>query len=155
MSKAPTAESRIADNRKARFDYQIEETFEAGIVLTGWEVKSLRAGHAQLKDSHVIIKGGEAWLIASHISPLLSASTHVTPDAQRSRKLLLHERELNKLIGAVQRKGYTIIPLNMHWKRGNAKVDIALAKGKKLYDKRETEKHRDWDREKQKIGKLR
>jgi SsrA-binding protein len=143
--------SYIAENRKARHDYHIEEQFEAGLVLEGWEVKSLRAGRAQLKESYVIIKRGEAWLVGAHISPLPTASTHITPDPVRSRKLLLHQRELNKLIGAVQRKGYTLVPLNLHWKKGNAKLEIALAKGKKLYDKRETEKRRDWERRKQQI----
>jgi SsrA-binding protein len=141
----------IADNRKARHDYHIESQFEAGLVLEGWEIKSLRAGRAQLKESYVIIKAGEAWLVGAHISPLATASTHITPDPVRSRKLLLHKNELNKLIGAVQRKGYTIVPLNLHWKKGRAKLEIALAKGKKLYDKREAEKRRDWERQKQKI----
>jgi SsrA-binding protein len=141
----------IADNRKARHDYHIESQFEAGLVLEGWEIKSLRAGRAQLKESYVIIKAGEAWLVGAHISPLANVSTHITPDPVRSRKLLLHKNELNKLIGAVQRKGYTIVPLNLHWKKGRAKLEIALAKGKKLYDKREAEKRRDWERQKQKI----
>jgi len=133
----------IADNRKARHDYHIESQLEAGLVLEGWEIKSLRAGRAQLKESYVIIKAGEAWLVGAHISPLPTASTHITPDPVRSRKLLLHHNELNKLIGAVQRKGYTIVPLNLHWKKGRAKLEIALAKGKKLYDKREAGKRRD------------
>lgn len=143
--------SLIADNRKARHDYQIESQFEAGLVLEGWEVKSLRAGRAQLKESYVTVKGGEAWLVGAHISPLATVSTHITADPTRSRKLLLHAKELNKLIGAVQRKGYTLIPLNLHWKRGRVKLEIALAKGKKLYDKRATEKQRDWERQKQRI----
>ncbi|MCK4608324.1 MAG: SsrA-binding protein SmpB [Gammaproteobacteria bacterium] len=145
----------IAENRKARHDYNIEERLEAGLVLEGWEVKSLRAGRAQITDSHVIIKRGEAWLVGSHISPLITASTHINPDPTRTRKLLLHHRELNKLIGAIQRKGYTIIPLNLHWSRGVAKIEIAYAKGKKQYDKRETEKRRDWERTKQRSLKLR
>jgi SsrA-binding protein len=151
MDKGPK-NTCLAENRKARHDYHIEDQFEAGLVLDGWEVKSLRAGRAQLKESYVIIKNGEAWLVGAHISPLATVSTHITPDPVRSRKLLLHQRELNKLIGAVQRKGYTIVPLNLHWKKGRAKLEIALAKGKKLYDKRETEKRRDWERQKQRLG---
>lgn len=143
----------IADNRKARYDYTIEETFEAGMVLEGWEVKSLRAGRAQLSESYVIIKSGEAWLLNAHISPLKTVSTHVQAIPDRTRKLLLQQRELEKLIGAVQRKGYTIVPLNLHWRNGKAKIDIALAKGKKEFDKRETEKRREWDRQKQRLLK--
>jgi len=146
------AQKYIAENRKARHDYTFEQTFEAGIALKGWEVKSLRAGRAQLAESYVILKGGEAWLLNAHLSPLKTASTHVVATPDRTRKLLLHLSELNKLIGAVQRKGYTIVPLNLHWKNGKAKLDIALAKGKKLFDKRATEKERDWERQKQKIG---
>lgn len=145
----------ITDNRKARHNYQIEETMEAGITLAGWEVKSLRAGKAQLAESHVIIKNGEAFLLNAHIAPLITASTHIQVVPDRSRKLLLNKRELDKLIGAIERKGYTIVPLNLHWKNNRVKVDIALAKGKKLYDKRQTEKRRDWDRQKQKLMKLR
>ncbi len=143
----------ITDNRKARHNYQIEETLEAGIVLAGWEVKSLRAGKAQIAESHVILKGGEAFLLNAHISPLTTASTHIEAVPDRSRKLLLNKRELDKLIGAAERKGYTIVPLNLHWKNNKVKVDIALAKGKKLYDKRQTEKERDWDKQKKKIMK--
>lgn len=145
----------IADNRKARHNYQIEQTLEAGIALNGWEVKSLRAGKAQLAESHVIIKNGEAFLINAHIAPLITTSTHVVAIPDRTRKLLLNKKELDKLIGAVERKGYTIIPLNLHWKNNKVKVDIALAKGKNLYDKRQTEKRRDWERQKQKLTKLR
>ena len=148
MNKEKTPPKQIADNRKARHDYHIEQTWEAGLVLEGWEVKSIRAGRAQLSDSYVIIKDGAAWLLGAHITPLNTASTHINPDPQRTRKLLLHLRELKKLIGAVQRKGYTIVPLNLHWYRNRVKVDIALAKGKKQYDKREAEKKRDWEREK-------
>lgn len=144
----PARNNLIADNRKARYDYTIEQTFEAGIMLKGWEVKSLRAGRAQLAESYVVIKGGEAWLLNAHISPLQTASTHTPTIPDRTRKLLLHQHELDKLIGAVQRQGYTLVPLNLHWKDGKAKLDIALAKGKKLYDKRETEKRRDWERRK-------
>jgi SsrA-binding protein len=141
----------IAVNRKARYDYQIESTLEAGLVLKGWEIKSLRAGRAQLAESYVTVKGGEAWLIGAHISPLNTVSTHITPDPSRTRKLLLHRKELDRIIGAIQRKGYTIVPLNLHWKRGVAKIEIALAKGKKLYDKRQAEKRREWERRKQKL----
>lgn len=152
-AKSKQGSNIIADNRKARHDYFIESQMEAGLVLEGWEVKSLRAGRAQLADSYITIKQGEAWLVGAHISPLNTVSTHITPDAIRSRKLLLHKNELDKLIGAVQRKGYTIIALNLHWGKGRAKLEIALAKGKKLYDKRETEKRRDWERQKQRLIK--
>lgn len=141
----------IAVNRKARHDYFIEETFEAGLALSGWEVKSLRAGKANLSDSYVLIKNGEAWLLGCHISPLLSASTHVNPDATRTRKLLLNRRELNKLYGNIERAGYTAIALALYWKKGLAKAQIALAKGKKQYDKRATERDRDWQRQKQRL----
>jgi SsrA-binding protein len=144
----------IAENRKARHDYHFEDKFEAGLVLEGWEVKSLRAGRAQIAESYITIKNGEAWLIGAHISPLSTVSTHITADPIRTRKLLLHAAELNKLIGAVQRKGYTIIPLNLHWHKGRAKLEIALGKGKKLFDKREDIKRRDWERQKQKLAKL-
>lgn len=155
MSKKQTKkdDSRIADNKKARFEYAIEETFEAGLVLQGWEVKSLRAGKGGLSDSYVIIKKGEAWLLNAQITPLNSASTHVSPEVSRTRKLLLNKKELKRLIGAVERKGYTIVPLKMYWKNGLAKVAIAIGKGKKLFDKRETIKERDWQRNKQRILK--
>ena len=143
--------STIALNKKARYDFSIEDRFEAGLVLEGWEVKSLRAGKTQLVDSYVIIKDGEAWLLGCLITPLLAASTHIHPDATRTRKLLLHRDELNKLIGAVERTGYTLVPLAMYWKHGRAKLEIGLAKGKKEHDKRATEKDRDWAREKQRI----
>jgi SsrA-binding protein len=145
----------IADNRKARHDYSIEQTFEAGMVLAGWEIKSLRAGKAQLAESHVILKNGEAFLLNSHFAPLPTISTHVQAIPDRTRKLLLHKNELNKLVGAVARKGYAIIPLNLHWKKNKVKIDIALAKGKKLYDKRDAIKNRDWERQKQRLAKLR
>ncbi len=141
----------IALNKKARHEFSIEDRLEAGLTLEGWEVKSLRAGKVQLVDSYVIIKNGEAWLLGCLITPLLTASTHISPDATRTRKLLLHRFELNKLIGAVERKGYTIVPLAMYWKHGRAKLEIGLAKGKKEHDKRATEKDRDWAREKQRI----
>ncbi len=150
MSK--TAQNNtIADNRKAYHDYFIEETFEAGLVLEGWEVKSLRAGKGNLTDSYVLLKDGEAWLLGCHISPLLSASTHVKTDAIRTRKLLLNHKEINKLIGSVERAGYTAIALSLYWKNGLAKAKVALAKGKKQYDKRAAEKDRDWQRQKQRI----
>lgn len=148
-------DNTIALNKKALHDYFIEEQFEAGIVLEGWEVKSLRAGRAQIKESYVTIKDGEAWLFGAHFSPLPAASTHIQPDPRRTRKLLLHRRELAKLIGAVERKGYTLVPISLYWKRGLAKIKIGLAKGKKLYDKRAAERERDWQREKQRILKSR
>lgn len=149
-----TLPNTIAVNRKARHEYTLEDYFEAGIVLQGWEVKSLRAGKGQLTDSYVIIKNGEAWWLGGLISPLLSASTHIKPEGQRTRKLLLHKAELNKLIGAVERKGYTLIPVNLHWHKGRAKMEIALAKGKQLHDKRAAAKEQDWQREKQRMGKI-
>jgi len=145
--------STIALNRQATHDYFIEERFEAGLVLEGWEVKSLRAGRAQLKESYVVLKGGEAFLLGSHISALSTASTHVVPDPVRTRKLLLHASELSRLIGHVERKGYTLIPLALYWKKGRAKLEIGLGRGKKMHDKRATEKDRDWQREKQRVMK--
>jgi len=149
MSKKTEKESpsRIADNRKAWHDYFIEDKYEAGIALQGWEVKSLRAGRAQLKESYVIVEHGEIYLIGAHISPLSSASTHVQPNPTRMRKLLLHREEINKLIGAVERKGYTLVPLSMFWKRGKAKLEVGLARGKQSHDKRESIKKRETDRE--------
>jgi SsrA-binding protein len=152
-SKDSAGSSTIAQNRQATHDYFIEERYEAGLVLQGWEVKSLRAGRAQLKESYVVLKGGEAYLLGSHISALASASTHVDPDPTRTRKLLLHAHELSKLIGHVERKGYTLVPLAMYWKKGNAKLEIGLARGKKQHDKRDTERERDWQREKQRVMK--
>lgn len=143
--------STIALNKKARHDFHVEDRFEAGLVLQGWEVKSLRAGRIQITDSYVMLRNTEAWLFGCHIPPLLSASTHVSPDPIRSRKLLLHRRELAKLIGAVERKGYTLIPLAMYWSHGRAKLEIGLAKGKKEHDKRAELKNRDWQRDKQRI----
>ncbi|MBT8122593.1 MAG: SsrA-binding protein SmpB, partial [Gammaproteobacteria bacterium] len=140
-SKSKTGGSTIALNKKARHDYFIEDRFEAGLSLQGWEVKGLRAGHVQLTESYIVIQKGEAWLFGFHIAPLTSASTHVTPDPTRSRKLLLHRRELDKLIGAVERKGYTLVPLALYWKHGRAKLEIALARGKQQHDKRTTEKN--------------
>lgn len=151
--KNSNAGNTIAVNRQATHEYFIEERFEAGLVLEGWEVKSLREGRVQLKESYVLLKQGEAWLFGAHISPLLSASTHVNPDNIRSRKLLLNRHELNKLIGQVERKGYTLIPLSLYWKKGRAKLEIGLAKGKQLHDKRAASKDRDWQREKARIMK--
>jgi SsrA-binding protein len=143
----------IIDNKKAFHDYFIEERFEAGMVLEGWEVKSIRSGRAQLKEAYVIVRNGEVFLFGSHISPLPTASTHVTPDPVRTRKLLLNGDEIKKLIGKVERAGYTLVPLNLHYTKGRIKCEIGLAKGKKQHDKRDTEKERDWQREQQSIMK--
>jgi len=141
----------IIDNRKAFHDYFIEERFEAGLALEGWEVKAIRAGRCQIKEAYVLIRNGEIFVIGMHISALLSASTHVRPDPVRTRKLLLHAMEIDKLIGKVERAGFTLVPLDLHYTKGRVKMEIGLAKGKKLYDKRDTEKQRDWDREKQRL----
>ena len=141
----------IVQNKKAFHDYFIEERFEAGIALEGWEVKAIRAGRVQIKEAYVIVSNGELFLIGSHISALPSASTHVTPDPTRTRKLLLHASEINRLIGSVERAGYTLLPLNMHYKDGRVKVEIGLAKGKKQYDKRQDEKEKAWRREQQQL----
>lgn len=152
--KHPSNDSAtIAENRKARYDYFIEETYEAGLSLQGWEVKSLRAGRVQLKEAYVFVKDGEAFLFGAHVSALPTASTHVVPDPIRTRKLLLNRSELNRLIGAVERRGYTLVPLEMYWKNGRAKLRIGLAKGKKEHDKRATQKDRDWQREKSRLMK--
>ena len=151
-SAAPGTKT-IALNAKARHDYFIEERIEAGLVLEGWEVKSLRAGRLQLKESYVVIRQGEIWLLGAHISPLTSASTHVHPDPSRTRKLLLQRREPARLIGAVERRGYALVPLAMYWKKGRAKLEIALAKGKKTHDKRATERDRDWQRQRERLLK--
>jgi len=143
----------IALNKKSRHDYSLEDRFEAGLVLEGWEVKSLRDGRINIADSFVMISNGEAFLHGAHISPLQTASTHINPNPTRVRKLLLHREQLSKLIGAVERKGYSIVPTAMYWIRGRAKLEIALAKGKKLHDKRASEKNRDWSREKSRIMK--
>ncbi|RJG00878.1 SsrA-binding protein SmpB [Noviherbaspirillum sedimenti] len=137
----------IVDNKKAFFDFFIEERFEAGIVLQGWEVKAIRAGRVQLKEAYVIVRNGEVFLFGAHISALAAASTHVSPEAVRTRKLLLHAKEIDKLIGKVERSGYTMVPLNLHYLKGRVKCEIGLAKGKKQHDKRETEKQRDSQRE--------
>ena len=145
--------STIVLNKKAKFDYFIEERFEAGVALEGWEVKSLRAGKVQIRDSYILLKDNEAYLFGALITPLPTVSTHIHPDPQRNRKLLLHRRELDKLTGAVERKGYALIPTAMYWKAGRVKIEIGLAHGKKAHDKRETEKERDWQRESRRILK--
>ena len=143
----------IAVNRRARHDYFIEDTLEAGLVLEGWEVKSLRAGNAQLQEGYVTLRNGEAWLIGAHFAPLKTVSTHVKPDPTRSRKLLLHRPEIDRLVGAVDRKGYALVPLDLHWHKGRAKLAIGLARGKKQHDKRAADKDRDWQRQKARILK--
>jgi SsrA-binding protein len=145
--------STIALNRKARFEYYIEDEFEAGLVLEGWEVKSIRAGKVNISDAHIIVKRGEAFLLGAQINPLMTASTHNINDPTRTRKLLLKRRQINQLIGHIERDGYTVIPLSMNWKKNNVKIHIALAKGKKLHDKRDSEKNRDWAREKGRVMK--
>ncbi|MBI2295254.1 MAG: SsrA-binding protein SmpB [Betaproteobacteria bacterium] len=144
----------IVQNKKAFHDYFIEERFEAGIALEGWEVKAMRAGRAQLKEAYVMVRNGELYLIGCHVSPLPAASTHFVPDPTRTRKLLLHAGEINRLAGSVERAGYTLVPLDLHYKGGRIKLEIGLAKGKKQHDKRETEKARQWQREKQRLLKL-
>ena len=138
----------IAENRKAHFNYHIEERFEAGIVLEGWEVKAIRDGQVQMTDGYVVVKDGELYLIGLRINALRSASTHIKPDADRTKKLLMHRSEIQRLIGKTEQKGYTMVPLNLHWKGGRVKAEIALAKGKAEHDKRNTIKDRDWEREK-------
>jgi len=157
MSKAKEkdAPATIAVNRKARHDYFIDERYEAGLALLGWEVKALRAGRLQLGEGYVLMKGDEAWLLGAHISPLNSASTHVIADPTRTRKLLLKRREIDHLVGAVERKGFALIPLSMYWKDGRAKLEIGLARGKKEHDKRNTEKDRDWQRDKARLMRSR
>ena len=137
----------IAENRRARYEYSIEEQFEAGMVLEGWEVKAIRAGQVQLTDGYVLIRDGELYLIGCRINALGSASTHVHPEADRTKKLLMHKEQIRRLVGKVEQKGFTLVPLNLHYKDGRVKVEIALAKGKAQHDKRETEKKRDWQRE--------
>ena len=141
----------IVQNKKAFHDYFIEERYEAGLALEGWEVKAIRAGRAQLKEAYVIVSNGEVFLIGAHVSPLTSASTHVQPDPTRTRKLLLNASEISKLIGAVERAGYTLVPIDLHYARGRIKLEVGLAKGKKQHDKREAEKDRDWKREQQRL----
>ena len=156
MTRKPDRTSNtIAQNRKARFDYFIEERFEAGLALEGWEVKSMRAGKAQLTESYVILRGGEAWLLGSHLTPLNTASTHVHPDPTRTRKLLMSRREIDRFTGLVERKGYTLVALELYWSKGRAKLAVGLAKGKKQHDKRAHEKDRDWERDKARVMKAR
>lgn len=144
----------ITDNKKAFHDYFIEEKFEAGLVLEGWEVKAIRSGRVQLKEAYVVLKSAEVFIIGMHISPLPTASTHIHPDPTRTRKLLLHEAEIRKLIGSVERAGYALVPLDLHYTKGRIKLTIGLAKGKKQYDKRDTDKKRDWEREKQRLMRV-
>ena len=145
----------IVENRKATHEYLIEERYEAGVALEGWEVKAIRAGRAQLKEAYVMVRNEEIFLIGAHISPLPAASTHVHPDPVRTRKLLLHAEEIRRLIGRVDRAGYTLVPLDMHYLRGRVKINIGLAKGKKQYDKRAAEKEKEWNREKQRLLRAR
>ena len=146
--KKESGPASIAQNKKARFDFFIEDRLEAGLALQGWEVKSMRAGKAQLTDSFVIFRDGEAWLLGSHVTPLNTVSTHVVADPKRTRKLLMNRREIDRLIGLVERKGYTLIALELYWSKNRVKVAVGLAKGKKQHDKRDTEKDRDWQRDK-------
>lgn len=154
MAKKPKkklSSNTIAVNRRARHEYHIEETLEAGLVLSGWEVKSLRAGKCQLTDTYILIKDQEAWLLGSHITPLLSASTHVIADPTRTRKLLLHHKEIVRLLGQINQKGFTCVPLSLYWKDNKVKCQLALVKGKQTHDKRATDKDRDWERQKGRI----
>lgn len=153
--KKPDTSSRIADNKKAAFNYFFEERYEAGIVLEGWEVKALRDGRVQLTDGYVVVRDGELFLIGLQINPLKTASTHVNPEAQRTRKLLMHKQEIRRLIGKVEQKGYTLVPINLHWKAGRVKCEIALAKGKGEHDKRDTIKDREGKREVERAMKAR
>jgi SsrA-binding protein len=156
-SHLKTGQQSIALNRKAQHRYFLENRIEAGIVLEGWEVKSIRAGKVQISESYVVFQRGAAWLLGAHISPLQTASTHIHPEPTRSRKLLLHQKELSHLYGSIERKGYTIVPIAMYWKNGKVKLEIALAKGKKQFDKRASEKEKEWERHKARIfkGKIR
>ena len=147
------SESTIALNRQAGFEYFIEERFETGLVLEGWEVKSIRAGRINLKESYVLVKNGELWLFGAHVSPLPTASTHIKPDPLRNRKLLMHRQQISRLIGQVERRGYTLVPTAMYWKHGRAKLEIGLARGKQLHDKRATIKDREWQRDKARVLK--
>lgn len=155
MSKSgkKTSGSTIAVNKKARHDYFIEQNFECGMVLEGWEVKSLRAGRAQITETYVFLKNGEAWVTGAHFTPLNTASTHIKPDPTRTRKLLLNRKELDRMVGAVERKGYTLVALSLYWSKGRVKLEIGLAKGKKQHDKRASDKDRDWQRQKARILK--
>ncbi len=149
--KSKTTDPVIAVNRKARHDFFIEDRLEAGIELQGWEVRSLRAGRAQIAEAYVVIRNSQIWLLGAMIPPLPSASTHVQPDSTRTRRLLLHRLEIDRLIGAVERRGYTLVPLRLYWKRGRAKLEIGVARGKRKHDKRQDEKEKDWQRQKQRI----
>ena len=151
--KKENTAGRIADNRRALHEYFIDQRYEAGVALQGWEVKALRAGRLQLQEAYVLLKDGEAWLFGAHVAPLLTASTHVLPDPTRSRKLLLHRRQIDAMIGAVERKGYTLIPLAAYWVAGKAKIEVGLARGKKQHDKRADERDKDWQREKARVMK--
>ncbi|MDX1512243.1 MAG: SsrA-binding protein SmpB [Gammaproteobacteria bacterium] len=152
--RSGTPPNTIVVNKKARFDYFIEDTLEAGLALEGWEVKSMRNSHVQLAEAYVVLKDDEAWLLGAHVTPMPSASTHVKPDPTRTRKLLLHRKEIDRLRGAVERQGYTVVPLRLYWKQGRAKLEIGVAKGKKQHDKRAASKERDWQREKARLMKL-
>lgn len=155
MTKQKERDRPIAENRRARFEYFIEDRYEAGLALQGWEVKSLRAGRGNLTEAYVYLRNGEAYLLGAHFAPLKTASTHVIADPVRTRKLLLHRAQIDRLMRAVDREGYTIVPLDMHWKGGRAKIDIGIAKGKKQHDKRATVKDRDWQRDKARVLKRR
>lgn len=155
QTKNSSSTKTIALNKRARYEYAIEDRFEAGLALEGWEVKSLRDGRVQFADSYVLLKDNEAYLFGTTINPLPTVSTHITPDPMRTRKLLLHRRQIDQLIGAVDRKGYTVVPTAMYWSRGKVKVEIGMAKGKKQHDKRKVQKDRDWEREKGRLMKHR
>jgi SsrA-binding protein len=155
MNHTQKTNTTIALNRKAKHEFFIEDRYEAGIMLEGWEVKSLRAGRVQLDQAYVILKNNAAWLFGALITPLATVSTHITPDPQRTRKLLLNQKEINKLIGSVERRGYTVVPMALYWKNNRVKLEIGLAKGKKLHDKRAVEKERDWQRQKERLFKKR
>lgn len=151
--KKSESANTIVVNKKARFEYFIEETFECGLELKGWEVKSLRDKRVQLREAYVVMREGEAWLLGSHITPLPTVSSYLAPDPTRTRRLLLHRREIDRLTGAVERQGYTVVPLKLYWKNGRAKLEIGLAKGKKQHDKRAASRERDWQREKARVLK--
>jgi SsrA-binding protein len=153
MSDSSKNNPTIVTNRKAGFEYFIEDDYEAGLVLEGWEVKSLRAGKVNLSDAHVILKRGEAWILGMQIQPLPTTAQHTSPDITRTRKLLLNRRELGRLVGYIERQGYTVVPLSLYWKRNKIKIKIALAKGKKTHDKREAHKARDWQRDHSRLMK--
>ena len=155
QKKSKVPDNTIARNKKARFEYYIEDKYEAGLVLQGWEVKSLRAGKIQINDAYILLKEREAFLFGALITPLPTASTHIRPDPQRTRKLLLNRAEINRMANAVERQGYTVIPLTMYWKNGRAKLAIGVAKGKKVHDKRRTERDRDWQLQKERLMKQR